>query len=200
MTTNLLVDTVWTPSILRSMVLPLFGAAFVAGAAQISVPMWPVPMTLQTLAVLAVGATSGARSGAATMLLYGIGGAIGLPIFAGGQAGFFKPDGTPISSGGYIIGFVLAAYVVGLLSERGWFRSIFRAILASLAGAVILYVPGVLWLAIWASFTQKMDMQAATTSALAWGLYPFMLGDTLKATIVALSVNASSRWLDRFST
>jgi biotin transport system substrate-specific component len=178
---------------LRLAVLALAGSLVVAAAAQITVPMWPVPMTLQTLAVLAVGAAYGARLGAATLGLYALEGAIGLPFFAGAKSGIGDDKLAyflPASSMGYVLGFVLAAAVVGYLVEKGWGASLVKTVAATLIGAAVLYVPGLIWLAIWAAKSMAMDAGTALSSALAWGLYPFVLGDVLKAVIAGAGIGA----------
>lgn len=182
MNANLLSQRLW-PSVdrtqaLRTAILAVAGSLFVAAAAQISVPMFPVPMTLQTLAVLAVGAAYGARTGAVTLALYALEGAVGLPVFANFSGGFHVIAGP---TGGYIAGFVLAAGVVGFLAEKGWASSPVKLGLAMILGAAVLYVPGLLWLA---QFTGASD-------ALAFGFYPFVLGDLVKAAIAALAFPAA---------
>ena len=187
-------------NLVRNIVLAVVGSLIVAGAAQISIPMWPVPMTLQTLAVLGIGAAYGARLGAATLLLYAIEGAVGLPFFAGGKSGIFdaKLDYLlPSGSMGYVVGFILAAWLVGKLVESGWAHSSTKSALATLFGGAILYVPGLIWLAIWAAKTMNMDTATATTSALSWGLYPFIVGDVIKALLAGLGVPAIASWLGR---
>lgn len=193
MSYSLLANRVWpvagSSNLVRNIVLAVTGSLFVAAAAQITVPMWPVPMTLQTLAVLLVGGAYGARLGAATLGLYALEGALGLPFFAGGKSGiadakldYFLPAGSM----GYVVGFILAAWLVGKLIESGWGSSLLKSVLATLAGAVVLYVPGLIWLGIWAAKTQGMDAIAATQAALSWGLYPFIPGDVMKAVIAGL--------------
>jgi biotin transport system substrate-specific component len=193
MSYSLLANRVWpvagSSTLLRNIVLAVAGSLFVAAAAQITVPMWPVPMTLQTLAVLLVGGAYGARLGAATLGLYALEGALGLPFFAGGKSGiadakldYFLPAGSM----GYVVGFILAAWLVGKLIESGWGSSVLKSVLATLVGAVVLYVPGLIWLGIWAAKTQGMDASAATQAALGWGLYPFIPGDIVKAVIAGL--------------
>lgn len=174
-------------------VLAVAGSLFVAGAAQVSVPFWPVPMTLQSMAVLLVGGAYGARLGFATLVLYALEGALGLPFFAGGKGGIFddKLDYLfPASSMGYVVGFVLAAALVGYLAQSGWINSFLRMVAATIAGAALLYVPGLIWLAIWAAKTQGFDISVAMEKALAWGLYPFLIGDTVKAVIAGLGLSA----------
>ncbi len=184
----------------RNILLAVAGSLFVAAAAQVTVPFWPVPMTMQTLAVLLVGGAYGARLGAATLGLYAVEGAIGLPFFAGGKNGIF--DGKldyvlPASSMGYIVGFVIAAGLVGYLAQSGWINSLGRMVAAAFAGAVVLYVPGLIWLAIWAAKTQGFDAATAMQKSLEWGLYPFLFGDALKAAIAGLGLSAGWKALKR---
>lgn len=193
-----LANRIWpqagSSNLVRNIVLVVAGSLLVAAAAQITVPMWPVPMTLQTLAVLGIGAAYGARLGAATLFLYAIEGAVGLPFFAGGKSGiadakldYFLPAGSM----GYVVGFILAAWLVGKLVESGWANTFLKSVLATLAGAVVLYVPGLIWLGIWAAKTQGMDASAAAQAAISWGLTPFMFGDAVKAIIAGLAVPAA---------
>jgi biotin transport system substrate-specific component len=180
-------------SLARNIVLAVVGSLIVAGAAQITVPMYPVPVTLQTLAVLGVGAAYGSRLGAAALLLYAIEGAVGLPFFAGGKSGLFDSRLDyllPSSSMGYVVGFILAAWLVGRLVESGWANSLVKTAFAALIGGALLYVPGIIWLAIWASKTMNIDITTATSSALSWGLYPFIVGDLIKAVLAGVGVPA----------
>ncbi len=196
LSTSTLINQIWKPtqslSLVRNIMLAITGSLLVALAAQITVPMWPVPMTLQTLAVLAVGAAYGSRLGAVTLVLYAIEGAVGLPFFAGGQAGLINPQGLILSSGGFIIGFILAAWLVGKLLEQGWSSSIVKTILAALIGTAVIYIPGLIWLAVWAAKTQSMGAGDAVQAAISWGFTPFWLGDVVKAIIAALAVGGAS--------
>jgi biotin transport system substrate-specific component len=149
-TQGLLAANIWPDDrsrLLRAAVLALAGSALLTLSAKIQVPFWPVPMTMQTYVVLVLGAMFGARLGAATVLLYLAQGAVGLPVFAGtpekglGLAYMMGP------TGGYLVGFVAAAWVVGLLAERGWDRSIVRLMVAMALGHVIIFAFGVTWLA-----------------------------------------------------
>lgn len=188
------VQTKSTVTLLRDIVVAIAGSLTVAAAAQISIPMWPVSMTLQTLAVLMVGAVLGSRLGGLSLVLYGLEGAVGLPFFAGGKSGIFdqKLDHLlPSGSMGYVLGFIFAAWIVGRLLESGWASGWFRLTLAICAGACSLYVPGLVWLAIWAHTTQHLDISASATSALSWGLYPFIIGDALKVAIATLVAGAT---------
>ncbi len=149
--------------------LILGGSLFIALAAQIAVPLpfTPVPITGQTLAVLLVGALLGSRLGSLTVLAYLAEGAMGLPVFAGGAFGLARLVGP---TGGYLFGFVLAAFVVGWLCERGWDRRIITAALALIAGNGVIYLVGIPWLAVFVGGER----------ALALGLWPFLPGDALK--------------------
>src|ERR687893_2110175 len=106
-------------SLVFDAVLVVAFSAFVALMAQVAIPLWPVPLTLQTLAVLLTGAALGSRRGTLALLVYLAEGAVGLPVFAGGASGVAYMLGPTF---GYLVGFVLAAGLVGWLAERGWDR------------------------------------------------------------------------------
>jgi biotin transport system substrate-specific component len=180
---------------LRLPVLAVLGSLFVALCAQISIPMIPVPMTMQTFAVLAIGTAYGSRLGAATLLLYAMEGAAGLPVFANFQSGLFLPAGEILATGGYIIGFILAAGLVGWLAERGWDRSIVKLFGATLLGAALVYVPGLIWLAVWLATLKGMAGGAAIAAAISSGFVPFIIGDVLKAALSAAGVSAMGQLL-----
>jgi biotin transport system substrate-specific component len=156
----------------------LAGSLVIAGLAQISIrlPFTPVPITGQTLGVLLVGASLGTALGAASVLLYLLEGAIGLPFYAEGKHGW-EVLGAASATGGYLWGFVLAAAVVGWLSQRGWDRSIRSSIGAMLIGEIVLYAVGIPWL--------MGALDVPVERALALGLYPFVIGDTLKLLLAA---------------
>ena len=162
--------------IARDLALVVGCCLFVALLAQVKIPLGftPVPITGQTFAVLLVGATLGSWRGGAALLLYLVAGTW-LPFYAGGASGFVGS----IASGGYIVGFIPAAFAVGWLAERGWDRKPW-ILLAMLAGNVILYVPGLLWLATFA----PAESRWATT--MEWGLYPFVVGDAIKLAAASL--------------
>ena len=183
----------WT----RSILLAVIGSAIVALAAQVSIPMLPVPMTLQTLAVLAVGGAYGARLGTGTLALYALEGAVGLPVFANFQAGLFLPTGEIIATGGYIIGFIIAAGLVGYLVEKGWGASVLKLCAAMLLGAAVLYIPGLVWLSGWLAIMKGMDVTSAMTVALTSGMLPFIPGDIIKAVLAALAFPAAFSLLGR---
>jgi biotin transport system substrate-specific component len=182
MNTSLLSERLWPASgLLRNAVLAVVGSLVVAAAAQVNVPMIPVPMTLQSLAVLMIGAAYGSRLGAATLALYALEGAIGLPVFAE-----FK-SGIMLASFGYVLGFIAAAYVVGFLAERGWDRSPVKMFASMILGAAVLYVPGLLWLSAW----------IGAEKAIQFGLLPFIVGDVVKAAVAALGFPAAWALLGR---
>lgn len=156
--------------------LILGGSLFVALCAKITIylPFSPVPITGQTLAVLMVGALLGSRRGAACLLTYLAEGVAGLPIFAVGEtSGLARLMGP---TGGYLVGFVVAAYLTGLLAERGWDRRVGTTILAMLIGNSTLYVFGLRWLAVFVGIQRALPL----------GLYPFVPGDLLKLAIAAM--------------
>jgi biotin transport system substrate-specific component len=124
----------------RSWSLALFGSAVLAASAQVVLPAWPVPATLQSLAVLLLGALGGPRLGAAAVALYLLEGALGLPVFAGGAAG---PAALVGPTGGYLLGFLPAAWLAGRAGRGPLWRQ--GAVL--LAAHLLLFAPGVAWLA-----------------------------------------------------
>ncbi len=153
------------------------GSLLIALAAQIAIPLpfSPVPITGQTLAVLLVGVLLGSRRGASSLLLYLAEGALGLPVFAGGRCGFLYLLGP---TGGYLLGFVVAAFVTGWLAERGWDRRVRSNVPVMLLGNAIIYALGLPWLAHF----------VGATRVLALGFYPFIVGDLLKITLASLSL------------
>ncbi len=163
----------------RTLVLALVGSAFVAVSAQIYVPLWPVPITGQTFAVLIVGMAFGWRLGAVTLLLYLAEGAAGIPVFAKLSAG---PAVIVGPTGGYIVGFVLAAAVVGYLAQRGWDRNVGLTALAMLIGNIAIYLPGLPWLA---DYLAGIGTENPVGAAIAGGLVPFLPGDALKLALAA---------------
>lgn len=164
------------------------GSLLIAGLAQISIklPFTPVPVTGQTLGVLLVGGSLGAYLGLASVLLYLAEGAVGLPFFAQGKSGI-DLLGFASATGGYLWGFAVAAFVVGWLARRKWDRGIGSSIGAMLLGEVIIYLIAIPWLA------AAVDVPA--TKALELGLYPFVVGDTIKLLIAAGALPAAWRLL-----
>jgi biotin transport system substrate-specific component len=165
----------------RDAALVVGGALLTAGMAQISVPLGftPVPVTGQTLAVLLVGATLGARRAVLSQGLYWLLGMIGLPFYAAGASGWKAATGSTF---GYFVGFVVAAALVGHLADRGQDRTFVTSFTAMLAGSVIIYGFGVAWL----SYSLNVPFYSGDgKDAFTYGLAPFIAGDLLKLIIAA---------------
>jgi biotin transport system substrate-specific component len=169
-----LIGTLWpgeTAKPLRWVVLAVLGTALLTLSAKINIPFYPVPLTMQTFVVLVIGMAYGPRLGTATLVLYLAEGAVGLPVFAGTPEkgiGLAYMMGT---TGGYLLGFVLAAALCGWLAERGWDRRVATTALAMLLGNIVIYVPGLLWLGSLLGWDKPI---------LEWGLTPFLYGDLAK--------------------
>ncbi len=157
--------------------LVAFGVAALAVAAKVKVPFWPAPITMQTFAVLSIGAAYGLRLGATTVLAYLAIGALGFDVFTSSSATANGLSYMLGSTGGYLVGFALAAAFLGWAARRGWDRSHGRMALAMLAGNAIIYIPGLLWLGVLYGFDKPL---------LAWGLTPFLAGDAAKLALAAL--------------
>jgi biotin transport system substrate-specific component len=158
----------WAPAA-RSVALVVGGAALTAIAAQVAftVPWTPVPYTLQTAAVLLVGTALGAGRGALSMVLYVLAGAIGLPVYADGDAGLARLLGF---TGGYLVGFIVAAALVGRLAEQRWDRSIPRAAGLMLVGTFVIYALGVPVLAMVADMPVASAIEAGALVFVPWDL------------------------------
>ncbi|MGE0238798.1 MAG: biotin transporter BioY [Parvibaculaceae bacterium] len=174
--TTTLASRVWqvSGSWKKQALLVVLGSLFIAICAQISIELPLVPVTMQTFAVLAVGAAFGLRLGAATVALYLLEGTLGLPVFQGFAAG---PAVMMGPTGGYLIGFVLAAALVGWFAERGFDRRVLTMFGVMMLGAAVLYVPGLLWLANFTGYDKVLEL----------GLYPFLWGDLMKAALAAVA-------------
>lgn len=165
--TSLIGLTPLKKSLLGQIALVVAGSLVVALLAQVSIPLpfTPVPLTGQTLAVLLVGGALGGWLGGLSLLLYLVEGALGFPVFAGHVGGF--PIGP---TGGYLVGFVVMAAIVGGLSERGWDRSLGKSIIAMIVGELVLYAIAVPWLGFYVGMSHALSL----------GFIPFVLGDSLK--------------------
>lgn len=186
-----LIQALWpaeSRTVLRNTLLAVTGSLAIAISAKIHVPFYPVPMTMQTFAILALAMAMGSRLGLATVALYLFEGAIGLPVFSGtpekgiGLAYMMGP------TGGYLLGYLPAAFIAGWLSERGWDRNVLTTALAMFVGNVLIYVPGLLWLGALFGWDKPI---------LAWGLYPFVLGDLAKLALAACALPAAWSLLGR---
>lgn len=171
----------------RALILMVLGTVALWLSAKIQIPLVPVPITMQTLVVLTLGVAYGWRLGGATLLLYLAEGAAGLPVFAGGwsEGGGYQILYGPTA--GYLVGFVAAAGVCGWLAERGWDRSVLRALVAMLIGNVIIYLFGLPWLA----------MQIGGSATIEYGLLPFLLGDALKVALGACLLPIAWRFVGK---
>ncbi|MEZ5826407.1 MAG: biotin transporter BioY [Geminicoccaceae bacterium] len=173
-----LVDALWRTDsgILRPVALAVLGSLALWVSAKIQIPFYPVPMTMQTFVVLVIGMAYGWRLGAATVLLYLAEGALGLPVFANtpergiGLAYMMGP------TGGFLIGFVLSAVLVGMLAERGWDRRLPTTLLAMTLGTAVIFACGLLWLGSLIGWDKPV---------LELGLLPFLPGAAFKIALAA---------------
>ncbi len=182
-THSTLADRLWKGenTLARNVALAVAGSAALWISAKIQVPFYPVPITMQTFVVLAIGMAFGMRLGAATLALYLVEGLLGLPVFAGtpekgvGLAYMMGP------TGGYLLAYLVAAAVVGFLAERGFGRNFLTTAAAMLVGSVIIYALGLAWLGSVVGWDKPV---------LAWGMTPFLLGDAAKLILAALLMPA----------
>ena len=168
--------------------LAVAGTLVLWASAKLQVPFYPVPITLQTLVVLGLGMAVGWRLAGATLALYLVEGLLGLPVFAGtpekgiGLAYMMGP------TGGYLLGYLVAAVLVGWLAERGWGRSVVSTVAAMVLGNAVIYALGVAWLG---------TLMGWDKPVLEWGLYPFLLGDLFKIGLAAALLPAAWRLTGR---
>lgn len=182
-----LADALWSPAAgspaIRAIVLAVIGSILLTISAKIQVPVWPVPMTMQTFVVLVLGVAYGWRLAAATVLLYLAQGALGLPVFAAGGGPAYMAGPT----GGYLVGFLVAAGAVGWLAERGWARSWTSTLAAMLIGTAIIFACGIAWLSTLIGLPQAIDA----------GLKPFLLSEAVKIALATALVPLAWRLLPR---
>lgn len=164
-------------------VMVIAGTALLALSAKIQVPFWPVPMTMQTFVVLLLGITYGPRLGFATGFLYLLEGSLGLPVFAKGAGLAYLMGPT----GGYLIGFVAAMTLMGFLANRGWDRKAYSVVGAMMIGEMIIFLPGIVWLA----------MVVGGTKAIELGLTPFLAAEAFKVLLAAVTLPLIWRALKR---
>ncbi|MDY7010457.1 MAG: biotin transporter BioY [Planctomycetota bacterium] len=157
-------------------ILVLLGAAAVAVSAQAKLSLWPVPITLQTFAVLLVGALLGSTRGAASILTYLLAGSAAPVLFA-------NPTGLAGPTGGYLIGFVISAWLTGMLFERGWGQKATSMVASLLIGTSVVYAVGVPWLMMFVS----------SSAVLKVGLLPFLPGAALKIALAGLVLTRVNR-------
>lgn len=170
--------------------LIVLGSLFVAAMAQLSIPLQPVPVTGQTFAVLLVGMVLGSRRGALALAAYLGEGLAGLPVFAEAKSGIATILGP---TGGYLIGFIAAAWLVGLLAERGFDRSLFKTLVAMVIGNLVIYAFGLAWLSTF-PFVSGLIGEAGLLSL---GMLPFLIGDALKAALAALLLPGAWKFMGK---
>jgi biotin transport system substrate-specific component len=165
-------------SVARQVFAVLFGSLLLTLSSWISVPMFPVPMTMQTFAVLLIGAVFGWRLAGITVMVWLAQGAMGLPVFAGGAGGFARIMGP---TGGFLMAFPIAAIVTGWLMERqGFVRTLVGGFAVMLLGHALIFAGGVSWLA----------MAVGLDKAIAVGFVPFILGSVVKSALVVAALEA----------
>ncbi len=173
--------------LLTDAILVVAGAGLVALAAQVVIERWPVPITGQTFGVLLVGASLGAVRGLASLTLYVAAGLLGAPIYQDQHHGWEYFLGP---TGGYLLGFVVAAALTGYLAEKRWDRRLSSAVAAMLTGNVVVYAFGLPWLAAELDLGFKETLEA--------GLYPFVVGDVLKLYLAGALLPLAWRAVERF--
>ena len=183
---NILIPHKSLPKRVVNALIVLGTSWIIAISAQITfhLPFSPVPITGQTLVVLLAGLILGKNLGTSAVFLYLLQGAAGLPVFAGGKSGVITLFGP---TGGYLIGFLAAVYIVGMLSELRFTRSILQAASALIIGNLIIYIFGLVWLARFVGETQVLQL----------GLYPFLVGDLVKVILGILLSSGSSALMSR---
>lgn len=162
----------------------VLGTLLITIAAKINVPVWPVPVTLQSFAIAALAAAFGARIGVATVALYLAEGAFGLPVFAtgGGAAYLLGP------TGGFLLGFLAVAAIVGMATDRGASAHPLKLFGAMLGASAVLYVFGFAWLVALSGAAQWIDQSNVIGSAFAKAVQPFVVWDIVKMAFVTMTV------------
>jgi biotin transport system substrate-specific component len=179
-------------AVLHSAVVVSAFALLTAALAQVRIPLGftPVPVTGQTLAVLLSGAVLGAKRGAASQALYWLLGMVGLPFYSNGTGGWSVATGPTM---GYLVGFILAAAVVGRLAEHRQDRSVLRSITAMTLGSIVIYVFGASWLA----FSLDIPLATGESNATELGITPFLLGDIIKMCLAGAATAGAWRLIHR---
>ncbi len=170
----------------------ILGSLILWASAKVSVPFWPVPLTLQTGAVVLLGAAYGWQLGLATVLLYLMEGAIGFPVFSAGGGLAYLAGPT----GGFLIGFIPAVVMVGWLAEHGFDRNPVKLFVAMLAGDCIIFLLGFVWLA-WFATLSNGAVGVGVGAAFTSGVLRFVLGDLVKIALAACLVSAGARLVRR---
>jgi biotin transport system substrate-specific component len=165
----------------RRLTLVVVGIFILALFSKIKIPIWPspVPINLATLSVLTIGLTYGPKLGLTTVFGYLIIGTLGFDIFANSSAKVNGMEYMLGGTGGYLFGYLLATIALGFLARAGWDRNVFKIVLALIIGSVLIYIPGIFWLA---------KLYTWNKPILAWGLTPFLIGDALKILLATLVI------------
>ena len=178
--------TLWqSSSVWRHMLLALVGVMLLTVSAKTSIPFYPVPLTMQTFVVLCLGMVYGPVLAVSTVLAYLAVGAFGFPVFSNPGAGIAYLTGP---TGGYLLGFIIAAAATGWFAEKGWDRSAPTTFMAMLIGNALIYIPGLLWLGSVVGWDKPV---------LAWGFTPFVLGDLLKIVLAMVVMPAAWKAIKR---
>ncbi|MCD7059349.1 biotin transporter BioY [Pelagibacterium xiamenense] len=174
-----------TAQAITAIAVAFLGSILLTIAAKVSVPVWPVPVSLQSMAVAVIAAAFGLRIGAATVTLYLAQGLAGLPVFAGAYAG---PAYVMGPTGGFLVGFLVMAVIIGYLADRGAARNVVSAFAAMMLGAAALFAFGFTWLLALSGQAGWIDQSNVLMSAYKGAVEPFILWDTLKMAFAALTV------------
>lgn len=176
----------WASKLARTTLLLIAGNLLLIASAKVQVPFWPVPMTLETMAVLFVAATYGRQLAVTTIALFLAEGAAGLPVFAtgGGLVYFMGP------TAGYLFGYLGAAAVVAFLADRGWRQGYFRMVAAMLLGELVIMGCGSAWLATLVGYHD----------AVVQGVLPFVLGDLTKIALAATTITLGRQVMRQYGT
>ena len=182
---NVPLDLIKAERVTRNIILTIVGSALIALCAQIYIPLYPVPITMQTFAVFIIGLTYGWRLGGVTISIYLFAGAIGLPVFAKGGLGMAVFEGP---TAGFLLGFLLAVIACGWFAERGFDRSYAKLFVSLLIGNILLYTMGLFWLGNFIGWDKPV---------LELGLYPFFIGDLIKIFMVVILLPSIWKYVNR---
>lgn len=177
---------------LRAVLLVVVGSALLIISAKVKVPFYPVPMTLQTFAVMAIAAAYGSRLAVATVLVYLAEGMFGLPVFTNTPPAIAGPAYFLGPTGGFLIGFIAIAAIVGYATDRGWDRSVPKLFAAMIVADLVCFALGFVWLA-WFAQLSSGATGLGPTSAWMNGIVPFLLADLVKIALAACLIPAA--WL-----
>ena len=184
-----------TNAVVKSVVLVVVGTLILAISAKIRVPFWPVPMTLQTFAVMAIAATYGSRLAVATVLAYLAEGMLGLPVFTNTPPAVASPAYFLGPTAGFLAGFVICAFMVGYAADRGWSRSIPKLFGAMVLADLAVFVMGFAWLA-WFAHLSTGAVGLGPSATWTSSIQPFILADLVKIALAAFAVPAAWRLIE----